>query len=203
MYVLVAADVDDETMMNSFVYTKVVNEYKNIKIAYGKSDSKIHAINRHINELPEFWPEAADWDIIVVMSDDMRMVVNSWDEIIRMEFLTRLSYGGTYLHFREKDTQRALNVMEIMDRTYYERFGYIYHPSYKSLWCDNEKTEVAKMLRCYHYIDNEIFVHENPVYGYQPRDEMFDAQQALWGIDEANYYARKALNFEIDKLKYL
>ena len=199
MYVLVAADVDDESMMNSFVYTKVVNEYKNIKIAYGKSDSKIHAINRHINELPEFWPEAADWDVILVLSDDIRMTMPNWDEIIRMEMQVSFPHGDAYLHFQEKDTKKLLNVMEIMDRTYYERFGFIYHPSYLSLWCDNEKTELAKMLGRYKYIDNEIFVHENPVYGYQPRDEMFDRQQDLWGVDELNYSKRKALKFEIEK----
>jgi hypothetical protein len=199
MYVLVAADTDDASMMNSFVYTKVVNEYKNIKIAYGKSDSKIHAINRNVNELAEFWTEAADWDIIVVMSDDMMFLMPNWDEIIRMEMKANFPDGDGYLHFQEKDTKRLLNVMEIMDRTYYERFGFIYHPSYLSLWCDNEKTELAKRLRRYKYIDMEIFVHENPVYGYQPRDEMFDRQQADWGADEANFYKRKALNFEIEK----
>jgi hypothetical protein len=91
--------------------------------------------------------------------------------------------------------------MEIMDRTYYERFGFIYHPSYKSLWCDNEKTELAKMLRRYKYIDMEIFVHENPAYGhsFHHRDELFDKQQSLWGVDEANFLARKAIRFEIEK----
>ena len=188
-------------MMNSFVYTKVVNEYKNIKIAYGKSDSKIHAINRNVNELAEFWTEAADWDIIVVMSDDMMFLMPNWDEIIRMEMKANFPDGDGYLHFQEKDTKRLLNVMEIMDRTYYERFGFIYHPSYLSLWCDNEKTELAKRLRRYKYIDTEIFVHENPAYAHSLhlRDEMFDRQQADWGADEANFYKRKALNFEIEK----
>jgi hypothetical protein len=89
--------------------------------------------------------------------------------------------------------------MEIMDRTYYERFGFIYHPSYLSVFCDNEKTELAKMLRRYKYIDTEIFIHENPAYGYIARDELFDEQQAHWGVDELNYSKRKALKFEIEK----
>ncbi len=199
VFVLVTADVDDPTMMNGYVYTKVVNEYKNIKIVYGKSESKIHAINRDLDKVADFWPEIADWDIIMVLSDDMRMTAYSWDEIVRVEMQRNFPHGDGYLHFQEKDTKRLLNVMEIMDRDYYERFGFIYHPSYLSLWADNEKTELAKMLGRYKYIENEIFVHENPVYGYQPRDDMFDAQQNLWGVDEANYNARKAINFEIKK----
>lgn len=201
MYVLVTADTDDGTMMNSDVYTRIVNDYKNIKIVYGRSESKIHAINRDMDRLHEYWPEAADWDVIVVLSDDIRMILGGWDEVIRVEMKSNFPQGDGYLHFQEKDTKRLLNVMEIHDKAFYDRFGFIYHPSYRSLWCDNEKTELAKMLGRYKYIDMEIFVHENPVYGYQPRDEMFDAQQALWGVDEANYHKRKAINFEIDKLK--
>jgi hypothetical protein len=129
------------------------------------------------------------------------MTLNAWDEVIRMEMKSNFPHGDGYLHFCEKDTKTALNVMEIMDRTYYERFGFIYHPSYKSLWCDNEKTELAKMLRRYKYIDMEIFVHENPAYGhsFHHRDELFDKQQSLWGVDEANFLARKAIRFEIEK----
>lgn len=199
MYVLVSADVDDGTMMNSYVYTKIVSEYKNIKVVYGKSESKIHAVNRDINNLADFWPEAADWDIIVVVSDDMHMILNGWDEVIRMEMMANFPHGDGYLHFMEKDTKGVLNVMEINHRTFYERFGFIYHPSYKSLWCDNEKTELAKMMRRYKYIDMQIFVHENPAYGYIERDELFDRQQEFWGEDEANFLARKAINFEVEK----
>ena len=202
MYVLVAADVDDESMMNSFVYTKVVNEYKNIKIAYGKSDSKIHAINRHINELPKFWPEAADWDVIVVMSDDMMFLMPNWDEIIR----TEIALGGldTLLHIPDQDAKHLLATMYIAGRTFYERFGYVYDPRFLSLWCDNLVQDIAKKLRKYRYVDMpNVFAHLNPVYGHLKRDDMFDRQQADWGVDETMYRQIKSNGYELDKLKYL
>ena len=43
--------------------------------------------------------------------------------------------------------RKDLNTLCIIGRKYYERFGYIYHPDYKSFWCDAEFTEVANKLK--------------------------------------------------------
>lgn len=200
IFVLVTADVDDITMNNDAL-KKQIKQYsgRNLAVIYGNSKSKIEAVNRDIDLLSKEFPAAANWDIIMVMSDDMRFTVLGWDEIVRIEMQRNFPQGDGYLHFKEKDTKEILNVMEIMDRRYYERFGFIYHPSYMSLWADNEKTELAKMLGRYKYIDFEIFNHDNPAYGYLERDTLFDAQQELWGVDEQNYHYRKSLMFEIEK----
>jgi hypothetical protein len=43
----------------------------------GKSNNKIHAVNRDVPE--------SDWDILVVMSDDMVCITHGWDDIIRQD----------------------------------------------------------------------------------------------------------------------
>ena len=48
-------------------------------VVYGVSNSKIHAINRDINEL------TIPWDTILVLSDDMVCVRQGWDELIRQD----------------------------------------------------------------------------------------------------------------------
>jgi hypothetical protein len=189
-------------MMNSYVYTKIVSEYNNIKVVYGKSDSKIDAINRDINQVADFWAEAADWDILVVHSDDMMMMMNGWDEIIRMEFIQ--SGLDTLLHLPDQDAKAALATMYIAGRIFYERFMYIYDPRFKSLWCDNLVQDIAIKLKKYRYVDiPHVISHLNPVYGHLERDELFDRQQADWGEDENMYRQIKANGFELDKLKYL
>ncbi len=202
IFVLVSADVDDGTMMNSYVYTKIVSEYKNIKIVYGKSDSKIDAVNRDINNLADYWDEAADWDILVVQSDDMMFLMPNWDEIIRTEIMA----GGldTLLHIPDQDAKQALATMYIAGRKFYDMFGYIYDPRFKSLWCDNLVQDIAKTLKKYRYVDMpNVIAHLNPVYGHLQRDEMFDRQQADWGEDENMYRKIKANGYELDKLKYI
>ena len=198
MFVLATLDEDDQVMNSEYVRQKAA-EYANLKLDYGKSNSKIHAVNRGINEVSEIYPEAADWDVVIVMSDDMQMCYTGWDMQIRLDFESFPDTDG-YLHYWEKDSHTALNVMTIKGRKYFERFGFLYHPDYKSLFCDNEQMEVAKMLGRYKFVNLEIFRHLNPAYGYAERDAMFDEQQNIgWTVDQETYNRRKALNFEIEK----
>jgi hypothetical protein len=53
----ITIDEDDTTMNNGSVLDKL-KTYKNLKIDLGKSENKIHAINRNIT--------VSDWDIILI-----------------------------------------------------------------------------------------------------------------------------------------
>lgn len=184
----VTADADDESMASQEVFEKI-KAYKNTHVLYGKSISKIHAVNRDMEHFK-------DWQIVIVMSDDMRFTFYGFDQIIRQEFL-----DGDFdklLHLPDQDAKAALATMYIAGRTFYDRFGYIYHPSYKSLFCDNEVQDRAKALGVYRYVNcSGVVTHLNPAYGHLPKDTMFNEQQSHWNEDEANYYARKARNFEL------
>ena len=184
IHVSVTLDLDDETMNNKEVVERI-NLYQNVSIQWGLSDSKIHAVNR---DLPEWG------DIILVQSDDFRFTFWGFDQVVRMPF-----EDGNFdklIHLPDQDAKHALATMYIAGREYYNRFGYIYHPSYKSVWADNEVQDIAKRDEKYHYVDIPgVILHLNPAYGHYTRDEMFDKQQGYWNEDEANYYKRRLLNF--------
>lgn len=180
-------DTDDELMNSEEVISKIRTR-KNVSIEWGLSTSKIHAVNRNIPEI--------GWDIICIGSDDIFFNVFGFDEMIRMEFNQHFPNGDGYLHFKEKDSGAALCVMTCCDKKYFDRFGYIYHPDYLSLWADNEQMEVAKKLGRYVYIPYDIMDHKNPAYGYLEKDEMFISQQKIgWTTDQQTYNKRKAKNF--------
>jgi len=182
-------DEDDTTMNNDEVVSKIA-AYKNTSIEWGASKSKIDAINRSMPEVP--------WDILVVCSDDIYFNVYGFDELIRNEMSQHFADNDGFLHFHEKDSGAALCVMSVMGKKYYDRFGYIYHPDFRSLFADNEATEVAKILGKYIYINYSIMEHLNPAYGYIERDEMFDEQQQVgWTIDQQTYNRRKEKNFDL------
>ncbi|HET8685478.1 MAG TPA: hypothetical protein VFM18_02295, partial [Methanosarcina sp.] len=166
VFVLATLDLDDESMNNDFIKGMLGN-YKNLKVDWGESYSKIHAINKGMDNIEVLHPEAADWDVVMVQSDDMQFCFYGFDEIVRTDMKTL--FGGTdgYLHYWEKDSHTALNVMTIMGRKYYERFGFLYDPRFKSLFCDNVQMEIAKRLGKYAFINLEIFKHFNPAYGYK------------------------------------
>ena len=50
------------------------------------------------------------------------------------------------LWFNDGNQGNRLNTLCILGKKYYERFNYIYHPDYTSLWADNEFMDVANLL---------------------------------------------------------
>jgi hypothetical protein len=83
-----------------------------------------------------------------------------------------------------------------MGRKYYERFNYIYHPAYKSLWCDNEQTEVADSLGRLKFIEFPIMIHDHPAWGGgMINDALYIQNDKWWKHDEEVYNSRKKMNF--------
>lgn len=190
--IVVTADLDDETMYNKDVLMAVRPFIENygLEIEYGKSESKIDAVNRDLEKY-------TDWDIIVVMSDDMKWKEQSFDWQIRQSFETFFPDLDGIVHYNDGFTANRLITMPIMGKKYFDRFGYIYHPSYKSLWCDNEMTDIARMLGRVAYVDQPIFKHEHfsNVGGFM--DEQLKYTESFSARDRDNYDARKHKNFDL------
>lgn len=182
---------EDDLILNSPSVIGKINSYKNVSIQWGLSTSKVHAINR---SMPDY-----DYDILVAWSNDMFATFYGIDDIFR----TYMQHDGPedfdfLAHFPEPDARDMLNVLYVATRRYYERFSYIYHPSYKSLFCDNESLHVAKALGRYRYYNIPgLFVHKNAAYPQYNlvRDELFNEQQNLWPVDENNFFERKKIKF--------
>ena len=146
-YFLITLDNDDESMNSSDV-EDIFNTFKNIKVVYGTSNSKIHAVNRDI-ELVN------DWDIVLLASDDMTPKVKGYDNIIRNKMKEFYSDTDGILWFNDGHMGNKLNTLCILGKKYYDRFGYIYYPEYKSVWSDNEFMDVANILKKQTYIYRE------------------------------------------------
>ena len=66
---------NDDSSMNCDEARKYMDSKKNLKYFYGDNTSKIMAINANIPK--------NDWDIVVLVSDDMIPEVRGFDQIIR------------------------------------------------------------------------------------------------------------------------
>lgn len=179
---------DDDPDKAGYIFTNDKMQWM-----WGKSDSKIHAINRNI-------PSSHRWDIIVDVSDDFVFTKKGFDDIIRKH-----CGPDDCLHFPEpfaqREAKRSRNediiIMACMGRKYYERFGYIFNPEYKSLFCDNELTAVAKLLGRYKYVNQSIFYHAHPQAGFGKADAQTIHTESFWDVDKKTYEERKAKNFDI------
>jgi hypothetical protein len=167
-------------MLHKKIYTPV--------IVFGNSKSKIDAINRDVNDCH------LNWDILVNISDDQLAERKGWDTIIKDAMPEHLDAS---LWFND-GWQDRINTMEIVGREYYNRFKYIYHPEYKSFYCDNEATEVAIQLgkcikskeciiRHYHYACTNST--------HMKKDETYIKAEQHWNYDKELYKQRKAINY--------
>jgi hypothetical protein len=188
-YFLITLDNDDESMNPSDV-EDIFKTFKNVKVIYGTSNSKIHAVNRDI-ELVN------DWDIVLLASDDMTPKVKGYDNIIRNKMKEFYSDTDGILWFNDGFQGEKLNTLCILGKKYYKRFNYIYHPDYKSCWSDNEFMEVGKILKKQTYIDFVIIKHEHPDWGYGNRDQIHTNNINDYQYDLGVYNRRKEINFEL------
>lgn len=122
---LISLDEDDPSLAASMNAVNEVMPGALVKI--GRSGGKIHAINRDMDAAPP-------WDILVLISDDMRVQRCGWDKTLAYDMERHFPALDGALHYPD-GIRNDLITLSVMGRKLYQAFGYIYHPDYLSLWC--------------------------------------------------------------------
>lgn len=174
---------EDDPLMNNETIKNYLNQYSNIKYFYGNSSNKIEAINANMDM-------AENYDILILAADDLFPIVPDYDDIVVTDMLAAHPNMDGMLHYMNPNWEDKLDIGCIMTYKYYKRFNFIYHPSYKSIFCDNEYTETAKILNKYKYISNQIFAHH-----YVMSDPTANRNWQFNREDENNFSTRKQNNF--------
>ena len=183
--IIVSIDEDDATMTNN-VIAKAKSFHQNIQVIKGISSGKVGAINRDM-------PDPSEFDILLLASDDMVPYVNQYDRIIRDSMNQLYPDTDGVLFFNDGYSGRRLNTLVICGSKYYSRFGYIYHPEYKSLFCDNEFMDEANRLGKQTYYDQPIIKHEHYTHIRARPDALYNVNEALYSEDEKVYNLRKKM----------
>jgi len=190
---LLTLDENDDETNNDTVVSKL-NSYPNMDLIFGLSESKVHAVNRDLDRYNK------SWDILVLLSDDMVPVSKGFDETIRQKFQTHFPDLDGVLWFNDGFQKNKLNTLCILGKKYYKRFNYIYNPSYKSLFCDNEFTRVASFLKKQIYFDEVIIEHRHFSIGDNgfKFDDLYKRNDSLHDLDQQTFFKRAKNNFFID-----
>lgn len=184
--IIVSCDLDDVTMNEQYV-KDVIEQYNNVTLIYGNNKTKIEAINADLFDI--------DFDIVLLASDDMIPIVKGFDTIIKNKMLEHYPDTDGVLWFNDGYQGNKLNTLCILGKKYYDRFNYIYHPDYHSVWCDNEFMDVANLLGKQKYFEEVIIQHQHPDYGFGNRDIIHTLNSNNVGHDEKLYHTRKQTNF--------
>lgn len=92
--------------------------------------------------------------MLMLASDDMIPVQMGYDEVIAQVYKQEFpDYDGAIKFWDGlRPKEDPLMTLTVMGFPLYKQFGYIYNPEYKSLYCDNEQTQVCaalgKLRRC-------------------------------------------------------
>jgi glycosyltransferase involved in cell wall biosynthesis len=180
--VIVSLDEDDPTLG---VYE--MNNTGNATIIINKNRSAVDAINNAA--------KAATGDIFIVVSDDTDCP-QGWDKKI-----LNATEGRTDWILKTQDgIQKWIITMPVMDRTYYNRFGYVYYPEYKHLFCDTELSCIAD-LTC-RKIDSKLtFPHLHYSTGQSMKDELNERADATWNQGKKLFLSRYKMNFDLSDPK--
>lgn len=128
--------------------------------------------------------------ILIVVSDDTDCP-QCWDQLIlkatkgRKDWVMKVDDG----------IQKRIITMPVMDRAYYNRFGYIYNPIYRHSWADTELTEVAHKLGRVIVRNHLKFPHLHPEITKEPKDALYLRNDKTHDEDRHIYQERKRINF--------
>lgn len=174
--VIVSVDMDDPCL----------NAYINLhgkRVIVNHNRSAVDAINNAA--------KVCTGDIIIVVSDDTDCP-DGWNDLLenaigdRNDFIAKTPDG----------IQKWIITMPIMDRAYYNRFGYIYHPDYLHMFCDTELTCVADLTG--RKIELDIsFPHNHYSIGKSVKDAVSDRADKTWSQGESIFIERYKRNFDL------
>lgn len=185
--VRVTMDEDDAEMNHPEVLARL-REYPRLSVYLGTSLSKVHAMNRDVGPL--------DWDILILAADDTVPIHKGYDDVIREAMARHHPDTDGVLWFNDGNRD-DLNTQVIIGRRCYERFGYLYHPAYESLYCDKEFTIVGNKMKHQTYSGQVIIRHEHPDYGYDTHDQLYAWNDQRKYRDMVTFLRRQSMNFGI------
>lgn len=191
---LISCDLDDSTMNNPQTREKL-KRYPNLVFKFGATKNIVDAYNRDIQDI-------IDFDILLVANDNALPVKNFDQKIINLMKTNFPNFDGV-IHFNDGHSGPLLNTIPVIGRAFYNRFGYIYHPSYNSSYHDYELTLVSKILCKSHYSDEIIIKRQiarskNIFYLNGLR------RDNPYVIDKENFKERQSRSFDlpVNKISY-
>lgn len=129
---IISLDYDDE--MLTYYKQEYLDHARDIKMLYAENKCCVDAVN--------YAAKYAVGDILIVVSDDFNDPPQDWDRFI----LEAVKEKTDWILKTQDGQQPWIITLPIMDRIYYNRFGYIYHPEYEHMYADTDMTSVAEYL---------------------------------------------------------
>lgn len=180
---VVTADEDDVTMNN-----KDIKDFCNnmgIVINFHSDNTKISACNKDI--------PSEGWDYLLLISDDMECIRQNWDNIVCELFRNE----DTETIWFDDGLNHSLCTFSVMKKQFYDRFGYVYNPEYKSVFCDNEFTSVS--IRLGVMVKSGVSIVRHNWVGLSRKDALHQRNETgmHYKVDRDTFERRRSIHFGV------
>jgi len=175
---ILSLDADDKELP---AYKGVFN-LMNIKIIVNKNRSAIDAINNAA--------KISTGNILIVVSDDFDCE-KGWDQ----QIINLTSCKTDWIVKTKDGIQPWIITLPLMDREYYNRFGYIYYPEYQHLFSDTEMSCVADVTG--RRINLPLTFKHNHYSVVGGKDDLNTRADNTWSQGERLFIHRAKNNFDI------
>lgn len=171
---IVSIDEDDPEYSN---YMRLYSSLPNTTVIVNANRSAIDAVNNAA--------KIAQGNIFIVVSDDSEPCGN-WAQRIneastgRKDFVIRVNDG----------IQKWIITLPIFDREYYNRFGYVYYPEYRHMFCDTEFTHIADLTNKIINRQDLHFPHNHYSVRKSEKDHINEKCDNTWDQGKAVYLRR-------------
>lgn len=176
-----------------FILSVDTDDFSDYSKFHSASEIVIKNPNRSAVEAINAAAKIVTGDILIICSDDTDCP-DDWDTLL----LKELEGKSDFCAKTDDGLQPTLITMPIMDRIYYERYGYVYQPEYKHMFVDQELTAVAMMTGKYIKLDLS-FPHNHYSTGKTLKDGLNARNDSTWCQGENLFNERLKTNFGIKK----
>ena len=138
----------------------------------------------------------ATGDILLYLSDDFKAPDN-WPALLIEQFQGKSEPMLLKVHDDLQNFGACVLTIPIVNRSFYDKLKYFFHPGYKSMFCDEDLYWTAKKLNALKLAPQLVFPHEHVCNGKAPDDETYRRSSANWNQGQEFFKQRKAAGFPI------
>lgn len=171
-------------------------EYRN---RFDKMATVIQNQNRSLVDAVNRGAEMSTGDCIIVVSDDFDSPKN-WDRDLDDFITTSIESDQYAIHVNDDYSYpKELLTIPILSQQLFRRLGYIYHPSYFSMYADNDIFEACKLIGVLHDCGHLTFRHNHYTVNRSPNDMTYIRQnsQQAYQLGQSTIIQRRARKFDL------
>lgn len=186
--ILISCDTDDASM-NTPTIIRRLESYPNLEFTFNENKTKIEATNRNIDNY--------EFDMLLVMHDDMQAMVKEFDKILVDTMTTTFPDFDGVLNLNDGFVGGQCNTIPVIGRKFYDRFGYIYNPEYTALVGNLELTYVSKILKKECVVDQVLIRHNHPAWSAGNHDDIYKRSADHFDRDLQTFTRRRERGFDL------